>query len=476
MSPPVTFTLSPLEDCLFVHGQSPPPPHPPPALRHHRAGLFLAGLITAAQQGRSYTKAEFLSAWAVRDPQAVPDRTALRRVVIAVREALGAALPDGAARLVVSPRSLTTGPWRLLVLPNEHWFVESSPTALVDVEPAFTAQDDPLAWCAAANGLATADAMLKEGQYDEATGLLQDQLRSFALSDAAWCLWVLRLVRTQRRIGRHAQAQVCVHSLTERASHLPWRVRAYVLSKVALLTARSAFDGLPLHASLHVDFEGVREVVDTAPNANLQWEWCNLRALAFRRQIERHLQAKSQPETVSKLVADTVNTFGAAYFWSCLAKDSYHGQAIACNFAYNLYWLHKKQLYDGLDASISWFHLAHTLVDRFDLPQDSAWDFLMLGDIYLGSDHARTVIDADTLSWPEQSDPAQEAFYLRGLELARRYGGSRQVIMALNQHAGFLQLKGVSAGKLKSRKERDALMALNPTMAEDMVKDGFEPM
>ena len=412
----------------------------------------------------------------MHDPQAVPDRTAMRRVVTAVREALGAALPGGAARLVVSPRSLTTGPWRLLVLPNEQWKVERRPTALVDVEPGFTAQDDPLAWCAAANGLATADAMLNEGHYGDAIGLLQDQLHSFALSDAAWCLWVVRLVRAQRRIGQHAQAQVYVHSLAARASHLPWRMRAYVLSKVALLTARSAFDDLPLHASLHVDFEGVREVVDTAPNVNLQWEWCNLRALTFRRQIERHLQAKSQPETVSKLVADTVNTFGAAYFWSCLAKDSYHGQAIACNFAYNLYWLHKKQLYDGLDASISWFHLAHTLVDRFDLPQDSAWDFLMLGDIYLESVQARAVIDADALSWPEQSNPAHEVFYLRGLELARRYGDVRQVIMALNQHAGFLQLNGLVAGKHKSRKERDALMVTNLAVAEDMVKDGFEAL
>ena len=318
--------------------------------------------------------------------------------------------------------------------------------------------------------------MLKEGQYDDAIGLLQAQLHSFALSDAAWCLWVLRLVRTQRRIGLHAQAQELVRSLQARASHLPWRMRAYVLSKVALLTARSAFDNVPLHTSFNVDFEGVRESVDTAPNANLQWEWCNLRALAFRRQIERHLQAKSQPETVNKLVADSVRTFGAAYFWSCLAKDSYHGQAIACNFAYNLHWLHKKQLYDGLQASITWFRLAHTLVDRFDLPQDSAWDFLMLGDIYLGSAQARSVIDADALSWPEQRDPAQEVFYLRGLELARRYGGSRQVIMALNQHAGFLQLKGLIAGQYKSRKERDALMAANPTLAEDMVKDGFEPL
>lgn len=100
----------------------------------------------------------------------------------------------------------------------------------------------------------------------------------------------------------------------------------------------------------------------------------------------------------------------------------------------------------------------------------------MLGEIYLESEHARTIIDADALSWPEQRNPAQEVFYLRGLELARRYGGTRQVIMALNQHVGLLHFKGLIASKHTSRKERDALMVSNPAMAEDMVKDGFEPM
>lgn len=280
----------------------------------------------------------------MQNPQALPDRTAMRRVVTAVREALAAVLPDGEARLVVSPRGSTNGPWRLLVLPHEQWTVESISTPATDIEPVFADRADPVAWCEVANGLATADALLKEGQYDDAIGLLEEQLHHFALSDAAWCLWMLRLIRAQRRIGRHASAQENVQMLKARARHLPWRMRAYVLSNVALLTARSAFDGLPLHASLNVDFERVREVVDTAPNVNLQWEWCNLRALAYRRQIERHLQAKSQSEIVNKLVIATVNTFGAAYFWACLAKDNYHGQAVACNFAYNLHWLHKKQL------------------------------------------------------------------------------------------------------------------------------------
>lgn len=451
-------------------------------LKHHRAALFLEGLLAANSRAKPYSKAEFLAAWAAQDPLASPDRKAISRVVSAVREALGAALPGGADRLEVAARGLTTGPWRLRTLPHEVWRVEGALPALhADAEPCLTSTADPLAWCWAANGLATADTMLKEGHYTEAAGLLQAQLQSFALSDAAWCMWTLRLVRVQRRLGQDAAAQGGVGLLALRAAALPWRMRAYVLSKVALLSARAAFDAQPLHASLHGNHDEVRAVVDTAPNVNLQWEWCNLRALTYRRQIEQRLQAKAAPGVVQALVAEALQTFGAAYFWACLAKDSYQCQAIACNFAYSLHWLHKKGLYGGLPASLAWFKVAHTLVDRFDLPQDSAWDFLMLGDIYLGSAQARALIDADVLAWPEQSNPAQEAFYLRALELARTYGNARQQIMALNQQAGFLQqqglsLQGMAQRRQKVRAERDALMALHPVTAEDRVKDGFEPM
>jgi hypothetical protein len=458
--------------------------------KHHRAALFLEGLIAASSQTRAYTKAEFLAAWAAQDPLAAPDRKAISRVVGAVREALGAALPGGAERLEVAARGLTTGPWRLRTLPQEVWQVQGQlPAPGADAEPAFTATADPLAWCHAASGLATADALLKEGQYQDCAGLLQAQMQmqgktqthkhSYALSDAGWCMWMLRLVRVQRRLGLDSPGQEGQRLLQQRAAQLPWRMRAYVQSKMALLSARAGFDAQPLRASLHGNFDEVRAVVDTAPNVNLQWEWCNLRSLTYRRQIEQRLQGKAPPHVVQALVAEALQTFGAAYFWSCVAKDSYHGQAIACNFAYTLHWLHKKGLYDGLAAALAWFKLAHTLVDRFDLPQDSAWDFLMLGDIYLGSAQARALIDADVLAWPEQSNPAQEAFYLRALELARTYGNARQQIMALNQQAGFLQQQGLGqqgtpGRRQKVRKERDALMALHPVTMDDMVKDGLE--
>lgn len=75
-----------------------------------------------------------------------------------------------------------------------------------------------------------------------------------------------------------------------------------------------------------MNFDEVRAVVDTAPNVNLKWEWCNLRSLTYRRQIVQRLQAKAPPHVVQALVAEALQTFGAAYFWSCLAKDSYHGR------------------------------------------------------------------------------------------------------------------------------------------------------
>ena len=445
------------------------------ALRHHKATLFLAGLIAASQHGQTFAKADFLSAWAAVDPQTIPDRTAIRRIVMAVREALDAVLPNGAARLVVPARGLTTGPWHLTLLAHEQWLVDSPVPTVAQPDPVFTAANDPLAWHHAAMGLAMADGMLKEGQYIEAVDLLQTQMQGLDLSDSGWCLWALRLVRVQRRLGRYADCEQICLQLEKKARGLSWRMRAYVVSKAALLRSRTAFDNAPLATSLRMDFDKLRADVDVAPNVALQWEWCNLQALACRRQIERQLEARSAKEIVQGLANEAVQTFGAAYFWAAIAEDNYHGQAIACNFAYTLYWLDSRGLYDGLPASIAWFRLAHTLIDRFDLPQDSAWDFLMLGDLYLNSAKARALIDADVLSWPEQTNPAKEDFYLRSVVLARTYGNARQQIMALNQQAGFLHQQGLLARRQQVRTERDSLMSLHPDVLEDMVKDGFEP-
>lgn len=442
-------------------------------LKHHKAALFLDGLITAAMQGRAYTKADFLSSWAAHDVQAVPDRTAISRIVQTVRAALAVVLPNGASRVETETRALTTGPWRLVILPSEEWQVDGCHAPTANPEPNFTQHTDPTAWCHAANALAVADVMLAAGQYPEAIKLLESQLQTLGLSDAGWCMWAIRLARVQRRLGQYAQANALLLLLQKRSAALPWRMRAYVASKTGLLTARAAFDALPLQASLSVDFEKLRTVVDTAPNINLQWEWCNLRALAFRRQIERQLQANAQPQTVQHLVNEAMQTFGAAYFWASLAKDHYHCQAVACNFAYSLYWLDSKGLYDGLAASIAWFKLSHTLVDRFELPQDSAWDFLMLGDIYLSSSKARALIEQDALAWPEQTSPNNQAFYARALELARNHGGPRQEIIALNQLASFLHMRHCIVPRQAARAERDALMARHKEIVIDMQKDGF---
>ncbi len=102
---------------LVCNGMSAP-------MKHHRAALFLDGLIGANRLEKAYSKAEFLAAWATQDPLAAPDRKAISRVVNAVRNALSAALPEGADRLEVDARSLTTGPWRLRILSNEVWQVD----------------------------------------------------------------------------------------------------------------------------------------------------------------------------------------------------------------------------------------------------------------------------------------------------------------------------------------------------------------
>jgi hypothetical protein len=443
-------------------------------LRHHRAALFLASLIEAAERGAALSKEEFLASWATLDPQASPDRTAISRIVQSVSEVLDLLFQDSNTRLLVPSRGLTTGPWRLQMQPHESWSVEHSKANLLEPEPVFTQSLSPLEWCNVANHLAIVDATTKAGLYLEATALIEQQPATYSLSDAGWCIWAMRLVRTHRRLGKTAASLEILSALCIRAQNLPLRQKAYFLNEATLLQARSDFDSTPSKASLNIDFERLRASIDAAPNSALQWEWCNLRALSIRRQIHHQLQISNESPLCVDLANEMVTTFGAAYFWAAAAKDQYHCQAIACNFAYTLHWLDERNLYAGLEASVAWFRLAHTLVDRFDLPQDSAWDFLMVGELYLSSSKARALVAGDVLSWPEQTNPSKDVFYLRAIELAEQFGDPRQQIMALNQRVGFLKRHAQKKLADLVAIQRDTLMAQHAATVTALEQDRFD--
>lgn len=448
-------------------------------LRHHKAGLFLGALIGAATQERALSAQEFVALWQQSGSgSAPPDRTAMRRVLAAVQDGLELVMPEGGARVQTAPRRLTVGPWQLVCEPDEDWQVINADSLGHNgaSPPRLTPEIDPHAWCTVALGLAVADDLNRQGLYADGAQVLAQQLQTLPLSDEAHGLWALRLVRCLRRTGEQATAGEWVRSARPCITRVKGRAGASLRGHWAMLDAWLAFDAAPNQTSRELDFGRLLSQIDAAPSAKLYWDWANLQGLALRRRIGQRLAQHTRDASVAQLVNEGHATFGAAYFWVSLAQDAYHQQAVASNYAYFLHWLFKARLLPSADAAVAWFRLAHTLVERFDLPQDSAWDFIMTAELYFENGALRQQIEADSLAWPAQKNPAERAFYLQSLELARRHGDARQQIWALNQYAKFLALQGEASEFQNIKRQRDLQMAAAPAMLAQMVLDGFVPI
>lgn len=445
------------------------------ALSGKRTAIFIDCLISCHLQNRPLSKTEFESVLEADEPGAKLDRTGIKRLVEAADKALRDITNAVPQRITYPARCLTTGPWRLFSKPHEQWVKQPDliENLTTDRNPALTQCGDALVASQFAHDIAIIDAQIHIGDYKEAAQLLAIQLQRPGLSDECGCLLGLRLVVALRSGAEQNNIPSYLADIELRAARLPVRLRTYFLGEVAMFLARDTFNHSPVNASSDINFMQLRRHLDASPNTSTQWEWYNLKALTLRRHIEKQLQLHGTTPIIDSLATQVLHQFSAAYFWTLVSKKPYLNQVVACNYAYNLYWLYSKKLYPNLDACIAWFVLAHTIVDKFDLPQDSAWDFLMLGDIYLSSQQARQLIKTDVLSWPEQTNPGHETFYQRALELAQKYGNLRQEITALNQLAGFLQLQGSGLQRQAAQKQRDALMSLHKAIAAEMLKDGF---
>lgn len=439
-----------------------------------RVLLFLRAAIEAALAGKPLTCEEFLTACYRTDASVVPDRTAIRRVVLAANQAIKTVLGDTtpAPRVHYALRSLTVGPWQLQRLPLQNWSVsDSSFTPELDSQGLRT-PPDPMGWCVTGDELSKVDALQKEGQYAAALTQALAHLQQSDLRDEVWCLWAVRAVRLTRSLGQEKADCPLQLLLAQKAAQLTGHVGQHVRAEVALLAARTQFNIAPYNSSLNIDFPSLETKIGTAPSAGLRWELANLQGLAIRRQIDQLKKANANAVLIADMADQLLDTFAKAYFWAALVKDAHSCQAIACNMGNSLYWLHSNGLYSGLEAAVSWFKLAFTISDRFDLPQDSAWDFLMLGDMYLHCAPARKLIAENSLLWPGSSDPSTLGFYEKSAQMSNTYGNKRQQVLALHQLAEFLKKdQGQGAAQLTASK-RDSILVEHPELLKDLIDDG----
>lgn len=442
--------------------------------RHHKAVLFLHMLTSAATQDLPLHKADFLREWALLQPGSQPDRTALTRVIAAAEELLRIVGVEH-GRLQCQPRRRSTGPWLLVTPPDSPWL--KAATRLRHASLEHTASLARLGHNAEeargfADQLSMADMEAMQGEYAAARHRLERLIKHAGLTGDAMCLAGMRWLMCNRKQPGTGKADAVMTRLrTAVHADVSPAMRKHVEASLGFYKLRQSFNHLPHATSLSPSMVKVYDDIAAPVCARHQMELSNMQALQWRR-LMMHAPTRTQ-ELAARDRAEALSQ--AAYFWACVAQDVWWQQSTAVNYGHLLGILWKRKLLNSPRPALQWFIHANTLDDRFDLPRDCAWDFILFGLFYQelqarGLSDDWRVLD---LAWPESADPNTDLFYDRGVDLAQRYGDARQQILALNLKVWRHQQDRNDRQIRQARAQRDALIQAHPRLHADMLQDDF---
>ena len=439
------------------------------AFGQQMAVMLLVALIDAANRSQTLSLEVFLQHWHQHNPRGLPDRTAIARALLAVQKALATALPNGQNRITYAARHKTVGPWQLNIAANEVWSVHANSAVAASGGGYFLLLcergDD---WAAAAQALALADDFMLRGSYADSRDILMIQLEKLRLTPSAECLWMLRIVRCYNRMGDAVQAKLWAEKVAVRLPKLDGVFVHHVAAELAVAHQRWKFNAQPVASSNKMALNELVASAQSAPSALLLAQAENLKGLALRRLLAKRVNKNLD---VTDEVKSLLSTTCTAYFWACVAQDGYYQQAIATNMGYLMHWLSKHMLYKGEQACLQWFALARTLVDRFELPQDSAWDYVMVGTAYMECAQSRAKLKTLAVAWPDTEGPNTEAFYTRGVQLAQDFGDARQRILSLDLLAKYYKQAGQLDKLVKARAAWELETLAHPEVVNDLALD-----
>lgn len=473
---------------------------PPVTLAHHLACSFLQALVQAMHSGKSISTKDVAAIWQRSDRKlslatrsqlrGELDRTAMSRLVAAVESALNL-LPPGAAHLEYWPRHKTVGPWSLKCDAGIQWVLVNAPepddflnldllprlaaSTLTDV-PAVPSED----MYRTAQALVLAKDELQRGQCVAAVQYLTDALDQLELAEHGKALVTLRLFTPLQREGRFGEAYQALEQAALLAEHCGGPTGAGLRTECALLAARSRFNQARNTASETMNFGDLWRVAQSSPDAKALGQWASLYVLVMWRALTAQNRAGADLTTLNHTHVRILRLFEAAVFWLIQGGDVYQLQAVAINLATYLCRVHEwlddsPGQADFMRQGLLWYGFGCMLVDRFDLPQDCAWDFILVGAVYLNNAQGRQILEQSPMIWPFGNSPKDQAFYTTSLQLARDFGDAQQKIFALDQLAQWQHQSGEFTASLKTMRERDEILEEDKHLADELYADGYKP-
>lgn len=405
-------------------------------------------------------------------------RTQIKRLWESVRSLFDHAgrVADFDSRFGVAPRKLTVGPWRWQLQAGDRVSVigeaAPSPQPAPPAElPALATQLDPLQSARLCLTLLTAQSLYREGELRSNLDLLADdrawtgashELEAWRSARLAETAWLLRDFSLAEHAMRTAEAR-CAQSHA---------ARTWIGPQVALLAPRMAYARDPAGNWRSVQ-RALEDRLTGAPGTDRLHGGLVLNHLALcaRREMEQLAQEAGPPGAARAALQRAIQTAEAAVWCFAVAETAAYAQAASANLGHALARARTLELLPDAKPAFAWFGVAQSWMYRFHLPEDSVWDYVFIGDLYLyGSQPGEFEARGTQQGW-DSLRPDEMAFYLAALRRAREIADPRQIAHCLLNHWQFSRRCGQLG--VDSRQALALLLAEHPDLRGSLQREGY---
>ena len=398
-------------------------------------------------------------------------------------------------RFICPPMGKTNGPWRWIAGPGDQTLFHAPATpeesqALLPVQrlPAIAEPPDGTTAVALASDMKQVLALRWDNQPAAAIALLSenDRWRHATPEFAAMRWFKLGELLAGRR--DYTQAQTAFVKAQILLRQVPWAARGALDSQLEVQRGLAQYSQQPAQHFQEV-LDGALATGDALRsrggdgNPYSDAKRLNLLALCERRWLEVH-RVDARPAQWAEHVEALLRNGHAALFLCLQTEQMERARNICANMAY----AHQKLARwvvesrgaapevgaSHLDHAIAWYAVSMSFHYRFDLPENLAYLYIYLGELWLSGTSARAAFEAAwlRLTWDGER-PDEAGFYKRACECAQQVGDPRQVAYTALNELRFGEVVGSAAVKSRGLKLLKAVLRTDPDLFDTLRAEGY---
>jgi hypothetical protein len=313
---------------------------------------------------------------------------------------------------------------------------------------------------------------------------------------------------------RLARSHKVLREFTESAHHFSeaQRLAKTSLALIALHAAqidhhieRERYNQNPVSSAPHIrrNLTGeIQQLISGAKPSLNPWllgASYNLRGLTLRRAIEA-LPDDAKLDARTKLIAACLGDFISALYCLLTTRDLETTQNIAANIAYAVQkialrgWLPKgKGTTPAGEEVFDWYRLTFAWHERFGLADNTAWEYIFLGEYWLAAKDERKNFELqespkskgtfssikrklDDTAHPiwQGKHPHELGFYTHALDRAEVIGDGRQMLYASLNLFKFADEFHRHTAKVRAMEKIQAVTDKHPELVEILSEEGYE--